>query len=82
MLYFGYHEDSCRRIEFSPDSNILYTASTDGSFGIISNGVLEGRFTKAHDCPINSIIHIENGTIIATGDDDGTIKIWDLRIAA
>jgi len=26
-------------------------------------------------------MHIENGNIIATGDDDGIIKIWDLREA-
>jgi WD40 repeat protein len=82
MLYFTYHEDSCRRVEFSPDGNILYTASSDGSFGVISNGNLEGRFVQAHPCPINTIMHIENGTVIATGDDDGMIKIWDLRVAA
>lgn len=29
MLFFKYHEDSCRRVEFSPDGNILYTVSTD-----------------------------------------------------
>jgi WD40 repeat protein len=45
----------------------------------VSNGVLEGRLTKAHPTAINSILHIENGSIIASGDDDGSIKIWDLR---
>lgn len=48
---------------------------------MISNGNLEGQLTSAHPSPINSLIHIENGTIIATGDDDGLIKIWDLRLA-
>ena len=81
MLHLKYHEDSCRRVEFSPDGAILYTVSTDGSIGIVSNGVLEGRLTHAHPAPINSVIHVENGTIIATGDDDGCIKIWDLRKA-
>jgi WD40 repeat protein len=35
----------------------------------------------AHNEAINAIIHIENGNIIATGDDDGIVKIWDLRQA-
>jgi len=25
---------------------------------------------------------VENGAVIATGDDDGCIKLWDLRAAA
>jgi len=33
----------------------------------------------AHDEAINSIIHIEDSHIIATGDDDGIVKVWDLR---
>ena len=35
----------------------------------------------AHKEAINKIIHIENDHIVATGDDDGLIKIWDLRLA-
>jgi WD40 repeat protein len=36
---------------------------------------------EAHDEAINAIIHIEDSHIIATGDDDGVVKIWDLRQA-
>lgn len=36
---------------------------------------------NAHDSPIHALMHVENGNIIATGDDDGMIKIWDLREA-
>jgi len=48
---------------------------------VISNGALEGQLLNAHPVPINCVRHIENGVIIATGDDDGLIKIWDLRLA-
>lgn len=68
-------------MEFSPDGKILYTGSSDGSIGVVSNGLLEGQLLNAHPAPINSLKHIENGVIIATGDDDGLLKIWDLRIA-
>lgn len=67
---------------FNPNGNILYTGSSDGSIGVISNGALEGRLTKAHPSPVNSLIHIENDVILASGDDDGLIKLWDLRLAA
>ena len=36
---------------------------------------------KAHDESINKIAHIENDHVIATGDDDGVVKLWDLRQA-
>ena len=81
MLHFNYHTESCRQVVFSPDGNALYTGSSDGSIGVISNGVLEGQLTGAHPAPINSLIHVENSVIIASGDDDGLIKIWDLRLA-
>ncbi len=68
-------------MQFSPDGNILYTGGSDGSIGVISNGALEGKLTNVHNCPINSLIHVENNSVIATGDDDGAIKIWDLRLA-
>jgi WD40 repeat protein len=31
---------------------------------------------------VNSLVHIQDGTLIGSGDDDGIIKIWDLRIAS
>lgn len=36
---------------------------------------------KAHDEAINVISHVEDSHIVATGDDDGIIKVWDLRKA-
>jgi len=40
---------------------------------------MAGRILDAHDNPIYKILHLENGNIIASGDDDGIIRIWDLR---
>lgn len=81
-MHFNYHSESCRQVTFSPDGNVLYTGSSDGTIGVISNGVLEGRLTGAHNAPVNSLIHVENNVVLASGDDDGVIKIWDLRLAA
>ena len=43
---------------------------------------MAGRILDAHPQPIYTIEHLENGSIVATGDDDGMIRIWDLRQAS
>jgi WD repeat-containing protein 55 len=80
-LKFNHHTDSVRAVDFSDDGNYIYTASKDQSFAVITNGVVAGQVHEAHDAPIHALMHIENSNIIATGDDDGIIKIWDLREA-
>jgi WD40 repeat protein len=68
-------------LEFSPDGNIIYTGSKDKSLAVITNNQMAGRILEAHPEPIHCLLHIENGNIIASGDDDGLIRIWDLRVA-
>lgn len=43
---------------------------------------MQGRIIDAHPAPIHTILHLEDGNVIATGDDDGMIRIWDLRMAS
>lgn len=77
----NYHNESCRAVQFSNDGNLIYTASADKSIAVIANGQMAGRFVDAHDCPVHSLVHLEDGNLIASGDDDGVIKVWDLRMA-
>ena len=79
VLDLSHHTQSVRSIDWSPSGNIVYAASLDKSFSVISNGRVEGMLKGAHDEPINKITHIENDHVIATGDDNGVVKIWDLR---
>ena len=81
VLDLTHHKESVRSIDYSPQGNILYAASKDKSFSVISNGRVEGQLTGAHSESINKISHIENDHVIATGDDDGVVKLWDLRQA-
>ncbi|CAI2370080.1 unnamed protein product [Moneuplotes crassus] len=82
VLAFTHHKASCRAVEFSDDGNFLFTGSSDNSIGIITNGELLFQVKNAHKAPINKIKYIENNAVIATGDDDGLIKIWDFRISS
>jgi WD repeat-containing protein 55 len=79
---FQHHTESVRSLDYSPDGKILFTASADKSISVISMGRLEGHMKGCHKEAVNKIKHIENSHVIATGDDDGCVKIWDLRMAS
>ena len=81
-MSFFYHQEWWRVVEFSDDGNYLYTGSSDNTIGIISNGELLHQVKKAHDSPINCIKYMDRNSIIATGDEEGTVKIWDFRISS
>ena len=59
----------------------LFTGGKDGTIGIISNGQLVHQI-KGHGCEINKVQHISDNALIASGDDNGLIEIWDLRVAS
>ena len=82
VLTFQHHKESVRSLDFSPMGDYIFAASKDKSFSVISNGVVLGQLADAHEESINKIINLENGLGVATGDDDGLIKIWDLRMAS
>lgn len=77
------HDYSVRTI-FS-DADKVYSASVDKK--ICSTDLTTGRgvvsFSDAHDAPINKIISTEPGVAniggLYSGDDNGCIKLWDLR---
>ncbi|KAG0248947.1 hypothetical protein BG011_009720 [Mortierella polycephala] len=58
----------------------LFTVSKDGAIGAldVNTGDVLIKKPDAHDHPINAI-KLLTETILATGDDSGTIKLWDVR---
>ena len=80
---------SCRDLKFSNDGEMLYAVSSDRSMiGINTNGSIAFNIPEAHNASINKMILLNrsnsnnNGSdkvMIATGDDIGLIKIWDIR---
>ncbi|XP_041061356.1 WD repeat-containing protein 55 [Carcharodon carcharias] len=76
----GHHLKSCRQLAFTPNGQELFTVSKDKSIHILNveRGKLVTKIPKAHSAAINSLKLIDEN-LFATGDDDGLLKVWDLR---
>ncbi|KAJ2720944.1 WD domain repeat-containing protein 55 [Coemansia sp. Benny D115] len=74
------HKKSCRSVGFSGDGSLLYTASKDRSWQAmdVETGQQRTCIEAAHDKSINIIKYV-NEQIVATGDDAGVVKLWDVR---
>ncbi|CAD5117662.1 DgyrCDS6414 [Dimorphilus gyrociliatus] len=75
-----HHKKSCRRSRFLPNGEKFVTCSKDKSMCVIDTSTYEvvHTYSKSHKSPIYSLCIIDDN-IIASGDDDGTLKLWDLR---
>lgn len=74
------HVKAIRDIEFSDDGKILFSASKDRSILLtdLQTEKFIRNYEKAHEQPVCKM-HILDENLFATGDDDGTIKLWDIR---
>ncbi|CAB4376841.1 uncharacterized protein OCT59_018778 [Rhizophagus irregularis] len=74
------HKKSCRGLEFNHDGASLFSVSKDRSIQVINleTGKIFVKKADSHDYPINCILRL-NETTLATGDDNGIIKLWDIR---
>ena len=81
------HTSSIRSLSFSHDGRLLYTASSDQSVQLFAFDAARSTLTMvasipaAHTTAINvlrafSSLHPD---LLATGDDDGYVKVWDTR---
>ncbi|KAF2364183.1 WD40 repeat [Trinorchestia longiramus] len=77
-----HHSDSLRCIKFTKDGSVLFTGSKDLSVAAIDTTTwrVKKQFFKAHRSPVYSVCAIDENTF-ASGDDDGTVKLWDIRRA-
>ncbi|CAG8442599.1 6764_t:CDS:10 [Ambispora gerdemannii] len=78
LLKIRPHRKSCRGLEFNLDGS--GNVSKDKSIQVIdvsTGGILVTKH-NAHDGPINCVQQL-NQYVLATGDDDGVIKLWDTR---
>jgi len=80
-----HHKESCRAIVFHPSGDFLYTGSADKSIAIIDMRSIIPRLCfhlpNAHASALNCL-ELYDANWLVSGDDDGFIRVWDLRAAS
>ncbi len=73
------HGSSIYKISFSPDGQILATASRDGTAKLwnVTNKVLLATL-EGHKGRIHRLAFSPSGRTLATGSDDKTVRLWDV----
>ncbi|WP_375491321.1 hypothetical protein [uncultured Nostoc sp.] len=72
------HSDGVTSVTFSPNGQIIATASSDNTIKLWS---IDGTLLKTlqgHNDRVNSVSFSPNGQIIATASSDKTIKLWSI----
>lgn len=80
-LQLGSHSDACRSVVFSPDGDRAFTCSTDKSVRAVElqKGKAVWGVKAAHDDAVNCLHFCEDEGLLASGDDSGTVRLWDSR---
>ncbi|XP_022084469.1 WD repeat-containing protein 55-like [Acanthaster planci] len=80
ILSLSAHQKACRGVAFSEDGKTLFTISRDKSLRVfdVSTGHTSQQFIKAHSSPLYCLL-VADENLVATADDDGQFKVWDLR---
>ncbi|ELP93202.1 WD repeat-containing protein, putative [Entamoeba invadens IP1] len=73
------NKDSVRNVCFNEGGNLLFSTSSDGAISIVDINAQKVLATnpRAHKHPIYALD--SKGDMIVTGDEDGCIKVWDMR---
>lgn len=74
------HSKACRTVEFTVDGSSIISSSRDKSIMItdVETSKLKRFLDDAHTDPVYSMLVMDEN-LFATGDDEGTVKLWDIR---
>ncbi|XP_041978961.1 WD repeat-containing protein 55 homolog [Aricia agestis] len=74
------HLKSCRDVEFDDNGLTMFTTAKDKTIMAtdFETGKLKQCYENAHEVPVYRLISLDDNKIV-TGDDNGVVKLWDLR---
>ncbi|KAL8541526.1 hypothetical protein ACS0TY_002700 [Phlomoides rotata] len=80
ILEVSAHTESCRTLRFVNEGRAIVTGSPDCSILAtdVETGAEVARLENSHGAAVNRIVNLAESTI-ASGDDEGCIKVWDTR---
>uniref|UniRef100_A0AAV1T825 Pre-mRNA-processing factor 19 n=1 Tax=Peronospora matthiolae TaxID=2874970 RepID=A0AAV1T825_9STRA len=74
--------DETRTARFHPDGGIFGTAAKSKVVQMWAVNSLSNVVTfEGHEAPVTTLCFSENGYHLASGSEDGVVKLWDLRKA-
>ncbi len=80
-LNLTHHQHSCTGLLFNSTGENLVSTSSDRSWKVVTeSGTIALEKTDAHIAAINRMLLMDEH-LLATGDDNGIVKIWDMRTA-
>ncbi|KAJ4726922.1 WD repeat-containing protein 55 [Melia azedarach] len=80
VLDVNAHKESCRAVRFINGGQAMLTGSADCSILAtdVETGTTIARLENSHEEAIYCLVNLTESTI-ASGDDQGCIKVWDTR---
>lgn len=76
-------DSSCRGLQANAAQGLLYAAFQDSRLQCIDleRHAIVSEFEKIHSHPV-SVLKKAGENLVATGDDEGSVRVWDIRCAA